>query len=132
MLQILQTHQRLRNSRFILQQIIDLKRLQLTEGSNHSPLIHGQEQSNIASSMRHYAKKVHENLDQTLQDSTEHGTDLRQKENTFRELKCDPFPCPFSQLDHSPSSSNVGIPLHGEPLWQCRSPLQSSQVWLIS
>lgn len=131
--QILQTDQRQRSSCFILQQIIDLKRLQLTEGSsNPSPLIHGQEQINVASSMRHYTKKGDENLDQTLQNSPDPETDPRQRESTFGELKCDPFPCPFPQLDRSPSSSNVGIPLQGEPLWQCKSPVQSSQVWTIS
>ncbi|PON87007.1 Zinc finger-domain containing protein [Trema orientale] len=50
-----------RSNCFILQQIIDLKRVQLNEGSNPSPLINDQEPSNVASSMRHYAKKVNEN-----------------------------------------------------------------------
>ncbi|PON73758.1 B-box-type zinc finger [Parasponia andersonii] len=115
---------------FILQQIIDLKRVQLNEGGNPSPLINDQEPSSVASSMRHYAKKVNENLDQTFQNSPDPGNDLRQNESSnFRELKGDPFPSPFSQLDHYPTSSNVGIPLHGETSWQCRSPFQSSQLW---
>ncbi|KAM6589046.1 hypothetical protein CsatA_011651 [Cannabis sativa] len=107
------------SSSFIMQQIMDLKRLQLTQVSKPSPTTtttntNGQEQSN------------EENLsNNTSLNSQDTGTD-------FRELKCDPFPCPFSKPDQSPSSSNVGIlPLNGgEPLlWQCRSPVQSNQLW---
>ncbi|EXB89375.1 Putative zinc finger protein [Morus notabilis] len=128
---LLQKNQQQRSSCFILQQIIDLKKLQLNGGStNPSPLIHCQEEQNdVSSSMRHYAKKINENLDNPLQNSHDLGTDLQQRDDTpiDQELKCDDdlFPFPFSP---APSSS-VGLPLHGEPLWQCRSPVQSSQLW---
>lgn len=118
---MLQKGQQQRNNCFILQQIIDLKRLQLNGGSNSSPLIHSEEQNNLSSSMRHHAKKFNENLDQPSQNSRDLGTDVQQRDNSLlQELKCDdPFPFPFS-----PSSSSVG-----EQLWQCRSPVQNSQLW---
>lgn len=123
-LQFSQKGQQQRNSCFILQQIIDLKRLQLNGGSNPSPLIHSEEQNNLSSSMRHHAKKFNENLDQPSQNSRDLGTDVQQRDNSpLQELKCDdPFPFPFL-----PSSSSVG-----EQLWQCRSPVQNSQVRSIS
>ena len=134
---MLQKDQKERNSCFILQQIIDLKRLQLNEGTtNPSPLIHGQEQDSISSSMRHYAKKFNANLDENLTISMDTGSEIQQSDNStspLQGLKCDdePFPFPFSQLENSPSST-VGLPLHGEPLWQNRSPAQSSQVSLAN
>ncbi|XP_062110011.1 zinc finger protein CONSTANS-LIKE 10-like isoform X2 [Humulus lupulus] len=110
-----------RSISFIMHQIMDLKKLQLTQGGNPSP--QGQAQSNVASSIRQYAKKQNENLSNPSLNSQDSSS------SPFTELKCDPFPCPFSQPDHSPLSSNVGLPLHGEPLWQCRSPVQSNQLW---
>ena len=39
------------------------------------------------------------------------------------------LPFTFSQMENLPSSSNVGLPVPGESFWQCKSPVQSSQVW---
>lgn len=100
-------------------QILDLKRLQLTDGSNLLPMIRGQEQTDISSSI-HYSPEFDENLDQHSQLS---------QDSSLQELKVETLPFTFSQMENLPSSSNVGLPVPGESFWQCKSPVQSSQVW---
>ena len=86
---------------------MELKRLQVTEGTdNPSPIIHGQEQNSVSSSMRHYAKKFNEDLGENLTVSMDSGSEIQQSGNGTsppQELKCDhePFPFPFSQLENS-------------------------------
>lgn len=119
---------RQQHTSYILQQILDLKRLQLTDESNLSPLIRDQEQLDISSSI-HDSEKFDENIDQHLQQSQDLSTDLQQMDDSLQELKADTLPFTFSQQEHLPSSSNIGLPLHGESFWQCKSPVQSSQLW---
>lgn len=107
------------HSSHIMQQILDLKRLQLTDGSNLLPMICGQEQTDISSSI-HYSPEFDETLDQHSQLS---------QDSSLQELKVETLPFTFSQMEHLPSSSNVGLPVPGESFWQCKSPVQSSQVW---
>lgn len=107
------------HSSHIMQQILDLKRLQLTDGSNLLPMIRGQEQTDISSSI-HYSPEFDENLDQHSQLS---------QDSSLQELKVETLPFTFSQMENLPSSSNVGLPVPGESFWQCKSPVQSSQVW---
>lgn len=106
------------HSSHIMQQILDLKRLQLTDGSNLLPVIRGQEQTDISSSI-HYSPEFDENLDQHSQLS---------QDSSLQELKVETLPFTFSQMENLPSSSNVGLPVPGESFWQCKSPVQSSQV----
>ena len=123
----LQIHKvRQQHTSYILQQILDLKRLQITDGSNLSPLIHDQEQLDISSI--HAPEKFNENIDQHLQHSQDLSTDLQQMDDSLQELKADTLPFTFSQQEQLPSSSNIGLPLHGESFWQYKSPVQSSQV----
>ncbi|XP_041012900.1 zinc finger protein CONSTANS-LIKE 9-like [Juglans microcarpa x Juglans regia] len=110
---------------YILQQILDLKRLQLTDGSDLSPLISGQEQMEINSSIEYLPVKFDRNLDQHLQHSRDLSTD-QQRGSSLQDLN---VPIKFSQQEHIPSSSNVGLPMQGESFWQCKSPVQSSQLW---
>lgn len=128
-LQILQKGEQQKNTSFVLQQLLDLNRLQLTSKSNHSPVIRGQEKTDTSFSLHHPTKKFDENLDQPLQHTEDRHADLQRRDSPLQELKSDPLPFPFSQMGHSPSSSTAGIPLQGESLWQCRSPVESSQVW---
>lgn len=107
------------HSSHIMQQILDLKRLQLTDGSNLLPMIRGQEQTDISSSI-HYSPEFDENLDQHSQLS---------QDSSLQELKVETLPFTFSQMENLPSSSNVGLPVPGESFWQCKSPVQSSQLW---
>lgn len=116
---------------YILQQILDLKRLQLTDGSDLSPLISGQEQMEINSSIQYPPVKLDRNLDQHLQHSQDHSTD-QQRGSSLQDLNVDTKPFKFSQQEHNiPSSSNVGLPMQGESFWQCKSPVQNSQVCLV-
>ncbi|KAA8532636.1 hypothetical protein F0562_032548 [Nyssa sinensis] len=111
---------------FILQQILDLKKLQLTEGKNNTSLTHGQEQT---SSKHDTSWKLDKNLNQHLQHSLGLGTDLQLMGSPHKELNVEPFPLPFSQLEHLIFSPTVGNPLQGDPLWQSKVPVQSGQLW---
>lgn len=90
---------------FILQQIVDLKRLQLTQG----------------------LKKFDGNVDRGLQNLT--GTGIHERDNRLQDLEVDSFPFPYTNLEHPPSSSTAGIPSQGESFWQIKSPIQSNQFW---
>ncbi|XP_059649668.1 putative zinc finger protein At1g68190 isoform X3 [Cornus florida] len=114
------------NTRLILQQIIDLKRLQLTEDSNPT-LIRGQAQTNISSSEYDKSQNIERNLDQHLQHSLGHGADLLQMDSPHQELNVEPFPLPFSQLEHLIYPSAVGNSLNEDIFWQCKSPVQNGQ-----
>lgn len=104
------------NRCFILSQILDLKKLQLNEKSNPSPLIRGEEKTNVLSLMHHTGNKLDEDLEQPVKHPQDLGFDFQQ------------MSFPFSQLEYSLSSSTAGLPPHEESFWQCRSPVQSSQV----
>ncbi|CAL5396638.1 unnamed protein product [Camellia sinensis] len=103
----------------ILQQIFDLERLQLTEGDKNSSLIRGKQTTDISSSTYDTSWK----LDQSFQHSLGLGADPHQ------ELNVEYFSSPFPPLENLTLSSTVGNHLQGEPLWQCRSPTQSFQLW---
>lgn len=106
------------HSSHIMQQILDLKTLQLTDGFNLLPMIRGKDKTDISSSI-HYNPEFDENLDQHSQLS---------QDSSLQEIKVETLPFTFSQIEHLPSSSNAGLPVSGESFWQCKSPIQSSQV----
>lgn len=126
--QILQKGEQQQSTCFVLQQLLDLNRLQLTEGSNSSPLIRGQEKTDTSLLTHQTVKKFGENLDQPLQQTEGIRADLQQRVSPPQEMKSDDLPFRFSQLENSPSSATAGLPLHGESFWQCKSPEKSSQV----
>ncbi|ONI31527.1 hypothetical protein PRUPE_1G318100 [Prunus persica] len=107
--------------------ILDLKRLQLTEGRSPSLLIRGKEQSDLSSSVHHTSGRFDDNLDQSLQHSE--ITRFRQRDSLLQDLKVDNLPFPLSQLEHMPPSSTAGLPLDTESFWHCRSPVESCQLW---
>ncbi|KAM2781328.1 hypothetical protein FF1_011119 [Malus domestica] len=114
---------------FILHQILDLKRLQLAEGNTPSLLIRGTEQIDLSSSVLQTSKRLNVHLDRLLQHSQNSGTKFRQRDSLVQELKVDHLSFPFSQMELIQPSSTAGLPLHTESFWQCRSTVQSNQLW---
>ncbi|XP_022734495.1 putative zinc finger protein At1g68190 isoform X2 [Durio zibethinus] len=115
--------QQQQNTSFILQQILDLKKLQLTEGDSHLPFICALEQADTTSSICNSSKNVDSNLVQDI------GTNLHQSDNPLDELNADPLPLSFTHLENLSSSSTSGMLLYGESFWQCKSPIHDSQLW---
>ncbi|XP_048440748.1 putative zinc finger protein At1g68190 isoform X1 [Pyrus x bretschneideri] len=115
---------------FILHQILDLKRIQFSEGNGPSLLIPGREQSDLSSSVLQTSKRLDVHLDQRFQHSQNAGIKFKQRDSPVQELKVDHLSFPFSQMEHNMQpSSTAGLPLHTESFWQCRSPVQSNQLW---
>lgn len=112
----------------ILQQILDLRRLQLTEQSDNSSLLCVQEQVDISLSKDNTSRKP-EDVNQFSQHFDGIGHDLQKMDSPRHDFEVEHFPFPLSQLDHFPSSSSTGIPLHGDSFWQCKSQVQNSQLW---
>lgn len=93
------------NSSNILQQILDLERLNLSDRDNSITLLRGQDQTE-GSCMHHPTEKPDESL----------NLDLQKSGNPIKELNVEPLMLPFSQMEQ------------GESLWQCKSAAQSGQV----
>ncbi|XP_022945132.1 putative zinc finger protein At1g68190 isoform X1 [Cucurbita moschata] len=110
---------------FIFQQILDLSRLQLIKKNNDSPLILGDEKDGAFSLRPCASEKFERSLNQHLHPSEDRGTELQQKDGSLQEQKM----ISFTQLENFPLSSPILIPFHGESLWHCKSPAESSQLW---
>ncbi|XP_055961197.1 putative zinc finger protein At1g68190 isoform X2 [Mercurialis annua] len=95
------------NNDFILQQILDLKKLQLNEMDHKSSYV------------------IPEDGDDLLR----HSQDLGDNDCLLHDLKIESSQLPFSQPENLPLPSTAANPLLGESFWQCRSPNQSSQLW---
>lgn len=121
-----------KNTCFILQQILDLKRLQLTDGSNGLSFIHHQENTDISSSENESTWKLENNLGQHLKYSFGLDSDFQQLGSPNADLHVDSFPSPFSQLDNLISSSSGGSPLQVDSIWQSKTPVHSGQVRLFT
>ncbi|WOH13339.1 hypothetical protein DCAR_0832848 [Daucus carota subsp. sativus] len=116
----------------ILQQILDLKRLQCSDGSNCSSFILCQEKPDVSSPEDSENWKLHNKLNQQFQDSPGLDSELQQIGSPEDDLDVDSFPLSFSQLDHLTSSSIGETTLQGDAIWQCKSPNQSGQLWSIN
>ncbi|XP_042502571.1 zinc finger protein CONSTANS-LIKE 9-like [Macadamia integrifolia] len=114
------------DSDFILQQIFDLERLQFNDGNDQPALIRNGVQPDIYLTKDKTSGKLSEDLDQHCPHPQGLGADL-QMERIHHEL-VQPLPLPLSQMELLNSSSNSGIPLHGD-FWQCKIPSQTNQVW---
>lgn len=99
----------------VLQQMFELKMIQHPEENKFASFIHGHDQADVAPSEYKSSSNVDENNDQNF--------DL-----THQRIKVEHFTSPFYPTDHLSSSSNVGLPLYGDPFWQCSSPNVRSQV----
>ncbi|XP_019164901.1 PREDICTED: putative zinc finger protein At1g68190 isoform X2 [Ipomoea nil] len=104
----LKTGNQQESSCLILQQILDLERLQLTEGNENSSLISGHvpRESSIK------CKKAL-NVNKTFTQNLPRSPDLAPE---LQDWAADPFPSAFPQLD-------------GDSFWQCKSPINSSLLW---
>ncbi|KAG5240427.1 zinc finger protein [Salix suchowensis] len=96
---------------FILEQILDLKRLQLTDFDNNTPMKCDHKQKNI-SSMLNTSNKLDYNLNHS-----QHSQDLRI------------FALSFSQPEHLPFFSTAANALPGESFWPSKSPIENIQLW---
>ncbi|XP_060185053.1 putative zinc finger protein At1g68190 [Lycium barbarum] len=99
------------NTSLILQQILDLERLQLTEGSNN--LTSGESKNNL-SSLKNGASWDMHNKFERLQKSLDLGPELQDWGSTHESSVAGSFP--------------LSLP-DGDSFWECKSPVQSSQLW---
>ncbi|CAI8605006.1 unnamed protein product [Vicia faba] len=99
----------------ILQQIVDLKRFQLSEENDHSTKING--------------LHVDEKFNQQAQKSQDFAISLLEEDNPIGEVNTETFSSAFSQLDNLSSSSAMDLPLNGELFWTYKSSLQNNQLW---
>ncbi|KAK7269814.1 hypothetical protein RIF29_22566 [Crotalaria pallida] len=109
----------------ILQQIIDLKLLQLNAENNHSTKINELHETDLFSSA---LKKLDENFNQQAQSSQDLAINLLEKDNPVLELNSETLSSTFSQLDNLSSSSIIDLTVYGETFLTCKSPLRSNQV----
>lgn len=102
----------------ILHQILDLKRLQLNQGTGTSYMT-DQEEIDVSSFRFSTMWKPQENLDQHLQHSLslDLGSDLESLGSAPEKSVAESFPTLFSHLD-------------GDCFWQSKSPAQNCQVLL--
>ncbi|CAK9316900.1 unnamed protein product [Citrullus colocynthis] len=114
-----------KGSSSILQQILELSHLQLVKKNIHSPLILGEGKDGAASLRPCASEKFEQSLNQHVHHSKDRGTDLQQRDHLLQELKM----TSFTQLENFPLSSPILLPFHGESLWHCKSPAESSQLW---
>ncbi|KAK4720501.1 hypothetical protein R3W88_010734 [Solanum pinnatisectum] len=99
------------NTSLILQQILDLERLQLTEGSNN--LTSGESRNNVSSLKNCTSWNMHNKFD-CLQSSLDLGPELQDWGSTHESPVAESFPLPLPD---------------GDSFWECKSPVQSSQLW---
>ncbi|KAJ6689626.1 hypothetical protein OIU85_005984 [Salix viminalis] len=112
---------------FILEQILDLKRLQLTDFDNNTPMKCDHKQKNI-SSMLNTSKKLDYNLNHS-QHSQDLVTNLQQADCQLQGLKEDSLPLSFSQPEHLSFFSTAANALPGESFWPSKSPIENIQLW---
>ncbi|MED6132298.1 hypothetical protein PIB30_017732 [Stylosanthes scabra] len=109
----------------ILQQIIDLKQLQLNGNTNQAIKINGpEEETDLTSSAYQTIKKSDVKFNKQEQNSK----DVAEKDSHTVELNPETLPSTFSQLDSLPSPV-VDLPLNGELFWTGKSPPRSNQLW---
>ncbi|XP_020224372.1 putative zinc finger protein At1g68190 isoform X1 [Cajanus cajan] len=113
----------------IVQQIIDLKWLQLNEGIDYSAKINRLQEKKLSPSVYHTLKKLDEKFNEQAQNPQDLATNVLENECSIAQLNPETLPSTFSQLDNLSSSAIVDLPLHGELFWTCKSPLRSNQLW---
>ncbi|XP_042025855.1 putative zinc finger protein At1g68190 [Salvia splendens] len=99
----------------ILKQILELERLQLSEGIDDSCLAHVKERSGRWSFKHEATWKEHRMLEDQHLDHSGHDFQVRKSEES-----------PFHQLD---SLAGNGNPMAGDAFWQNRSPLHNNEIW---
>ncbi|KAK4423521.1 putative zinc finger protein [Sesamum alatum] len=123
----LRDHNRQGNRFLIMQQILDLERLQLSDGIDSSCLVHDRERKG-GSPFRHDSIwKGHKAISGDHMDHSDGNLDFQQVGSPLEETTNEHLSLPFSQLDHLTSAGN---PLHGDSFWQFRSPAHNNEIWL--
>uniref|UniRef100_A0A7N0U1X1 B box-type domain-containing protein n=1 Tax=Kalanchoe fedtschenkoi TaxID=63787 RepID=A0A7N0U1X1_KALFE len=107
----------------ILQQIIGLKRLQLSEQRSNPSLLRGKEHPDFCSTVSETPARLEENLHPGSRHFPDISNDLQAMDISHQGLKEEPCSSPFSQLEHLTS------PATGDTLWQWKSPVHGSQLW---
>ncbi|KAL3510698.1 hypothetical protein ACH5RR_030099 [Cinchona calisaya] len=100
----------------ILQQIKDMKRLQLIQGEGRFSFVRGQVESDMSSFKCNAKGMLQENLVHHLQHSLDLGFDLHHLDSPHDKQITEPFQLAFTQMDE-------------DSFWQCKSPVQSGQLW---
>lgn len=108
---VLCLRKRRENTSLILQQIVELERLQLSEGSNN--LTSGESLNKVSSLKNCTSWNMHNKFDR-LQSSLDLGTELQDWSSTHESPVAESFPLPLPD---------------GDSFWECKSPVQSSQLW---
>lgn len=126
-LQMLYNGQQQQDTCFILQQILDLKRLQLTEMNSNSSAIGKQKQMEFSSSTLNSFEELDDKFDQ-MQHLQNFVADISEDDCQLQELNSDSLPLPFTQPEKMPLSSTATNALLGESFWDCKSPNLNSQV----
>lgn len=101
----------------ILQQILDLKRLQLSEGSDNSCLVRGKGKTDQSSVKCDAVSKVQ------MEHSLDQHYEIQYMGSPQEEMPEESF---LSQLGHLISTENS---LQGDTFWQCKSPAFSNELW---
>ncbi|KAL2233386.1 UNVERIFIED_CONTAM: putative zinc finger protein [Sesamum indicum] len=114
------------NRFLIMQQILDLERLQLSDGIDNSCLVYDRERKG-GSPFRHDSIwKAHKAISNHM-DHSDGNLDFQHVGSPLDEKADEHLSSPFSQLDHLTSTGN---PLHGDSFWQFRSPAHNNEIWL--
>ncbi|GAA0158557.1 hypothetical protein LIER_15548 [Lithospermum erythrorhizon] len=101
----------------VWQQVPDLRKLQLTEGSYRSSQS-GQEEVDASSTIDNTDWKMRDNDHQHVQ-----HPDFQLDGNIVQKMASKPYPSLFSQMDEL---ANI---LNGDSFWQSKGPIQSNQLW---
>ncbi|WCJ24454.1 B-box zinc finger family protein [Euphorbia peplus] len=106
--------QKQQNIGFILQQILDLKKLQLTEVDNSSPMISSLEETDVSSTVFRTSKNYDDSVNHIEQCQDTNNSDCLLQDSLN-----------FSQSENSPLPTTAANPLAGESFW----PGQGDQLW---
>ncbi|KAL9246246.1 hypothetical protein vseg_019807 [Gypsophila vaccaria] len=117
-------HHKEQNNCLIMQQILDLKKLQLTdENEQSSPLLRRYDEPVTPSALHSTSGKLNEGLSNQSQDNPCIINDPQVLDGSNKALKGDRFTS-SSQLDNLSGSPSVG-----DPFWPNKNPADPNQMW---
>lgn len=117
-------HHKEQNNCLIMQQILDLKKLQLTdENEKSSPLLRRYDEPVMPSPMLSSSAKLNEGVKSQLQENPCSVDDPQNSDGSNKALKGDRFTS-SSQLDNLSGSPSVG-----DPFWPSKTPADPNQIW---
>ncbi|KAI4379137.1 hypothetical protein MLD38_005471 [Melastoma candidum] len=116
------------SSSLMLQQILDLRRLQSSERNESSHVLLRDQENNLVSKSRLTEDWTAEDTSPAMRTRHDVSTE-RDRQGEPPDLKlAETGPSPFSQLENLPSMSTAVTSLPGETFWQLRSPQKSVLV----